>query len=380
MSTRAAEAATPAHDSVAVTLPNGRRIFVNPGDERGRTLIDTGGVFYPQSSDLWACLIGLRDWDLVLDVGCNYGQMLAESELGHVGRIIAYEPNPELLGYLRETIENLEVAVELRTLAVAERPGEEVSFLVDSRWSGTSRVKDANSSMRLEDTYEVTVPTTCLDFETEGSEGSVCLKIDTEGLELTVLQGGAKLLDGSRTVACMLEILHLEDEEVVDLARRYPLYLFVPGSASLRRLEADRDNPAEQLAALDIWRQDAAIIVGPDDPPTTEAEARRIRTLAELVEARHSRTMRLHDLLLRELKAHATTRENVAARDREIAQLKKQMSANENDIATLRARTRELDEAHRQAREEIEALWNSRSFRITAPLRALSRVLRRDSA
>ncbi|MFV0535336.1 MAG: hypothetical protein ACK5MR_17040, partial [Cumulibacter sp.] len=79
----------------------GRRIYVAEGDARGDALIAAGGDFNPGSLHLWRQALELREWDVIVDVGANYGEMLLGVDLPVASRVIAYEPNPHVLPHLK---------------------------------------------------------------------------------------------------------------------------------------------------------------------------------------------------------------------------------------------------------------------------------------
>lgn len=364
---------------VRVELPHGRHVYIDPADPRGTTLAGSAGVLYPESCDLWITALGLHDWDVVADVGSNYGEMLLV-DLPPRARVLAYEPNPAVLPFLQATVDDLDTEITIRQLAATDHDDGEVDFLVDAQWSGTSRVEQSDSTMRSEGTSRISVPCTTLDRDIAAADHeSVCLKIDTEGLELTVIEGARQLLDGRRNVACMLEILHLDDREVLELAGRYPLFVFFPDQVRLARVDPEDPAGPTVLAEPGVWRQDAVILTGPDLAKAAEDEGRRHDVVDRLVTLRHQRTTALFARSTDFRKRYEReSRVTVPALRQEIETAKVQLRKARERGAALE---RERDETRAEleaARQEIESLWNSKSFRLTAPLRAMSRLLHRE--
>jgi hypothetical protein len=76
-----------------------------------------------------------------------------------------------------------------------------------------------------------------------------------------------------------------------------------------------------------------------------------------------------------EQRAHQLS-EGLAASEVQLAALRK---ADALKAEKLKMKNRQIDALahdHRKLRDEIDALWRSRSFRLTAPLRALGRLVR----
>ncbi len=94
---------------------NGRRIYLDLRDPRARDLAVARGNLNPGSLRLFQVAFGQRRWDYVVDVGANYGEMLAGLEgLEGRRRAIAFEPNRRLVPYLRRTFHDVEGTVQVR--------------------------------------------------------------------------------------------------------------------------------------------------------------------------------------------------------------------------------------------------------------------------
>ena len=87
-----------------VTTSDGRVIFVDPGDPRGLKLMATSGNANPPSLAAWKALVGEREWDLVIDVGANYGEMLLNLEPAPSRIMIAVEANWRIATYLSSSV------------------------------------------------------------------------------------------------------------------------------------------------------------------------------------------------------------------------------------------------------------------------------------
>ncbi len=158
---------------------NGHALYLNPDDQRGRRLLQSGQPFSPVAQALWRDVLALADWDLIIDIGANYGEMLLEIADQFDGRIVAFEANPALLPYLRATLAYRH-NVTIEAMAVCEKVGT-APLNIDTDWSGASSLalpRTAGSGNRI---TALQVPTTMLDAYFAGSAARrACIKIDVE--------------------------------------------------------------------------------------------------------------------------------------------------------------------------------------------------------
>lgn len=236
---------------------SGRSIHVDPADPRGDHLIATHGDFNPLSRVLWHRALRLHAWDLVVDVGVNYGEMLVEAPIPPGARIVGFEPNLALHPYLLRTCADNGVELDLRSEAVAAEPGT-ATFSIDSDWSGQSTlVPPADADPTRWRTTDVVVTT--LDAVV-GEARAWCAKVDVEGAELEVLAGATASTD-DRPWALMLEVLHLPIDDLARIAMAHATYLLdrrthalvpVPGG----NVKLTRD----MLAAGWLYPQDCLVV------------------------------------------------------------------------------------------------------------------------
>jgi FkbM family methyltransferase len=136
----------------------------------------------------------LREGSVYVDVGTNRGQVLGEAvRIAPHARHIAFEPIPSLA----EVVATRFPSVDCRRLALAGKP-EVTQFCYFRKldgWSGLRRSPEISDERGAPELIEVTVST--LDAELSGLTPSV-IKIDVEGAELAVLEGGSSLLKATR--------------------------------------------------------------------------------------------------------------------------------------------------------------------------------------
>jgi FkbM family methyltransferase len=136
----------------------------------------------------------LRRDDTFVDVGTNRGQVLRDAvRIAPGGRHVAFEPIPSLAAEIAGAFPD----VDCRAIAIADRKDVR-SFCHFTRldgWSGLRRYSTVSDSQGAPVFFDVEVST--LDAEIGELTPSV-IKIDVEGAELAVLEGGRALLARAR--------------------------------------------------------------------------------------------------------------------------------------------------------------------------------------
>ena len=246
-----------------VDLPCGGQLFVDPADPRGRALVSSGGNLSPYSVKLWNLVLSLRSWPTVLDVGANYGEMIVLANVSDSAKIFAFEPNPQVLPWLKKTLSTLSYQVDLIEVAVSDSPQASVDFLLDQKWSGTSKLSDLELGILDENRFQkIKVPCTSIDtvFQDKLASGFV-MKIDVEGGEMAVLRGASQSLKRAHEWAVMIEILHMRVSDISKLARRFKLYLYKKDENVLVRVPSlNYAKLRSMLGNPTIYRKDAVIL------------------------------------------------------------------------------------------------------------------------
>jgi FkbM family methyltransferase len=125
------------------------------------------------------------------DVGAHVGfySLMASRRVGRAGRVVAFEPNPRNIAYLRRHVTlNAAPNIEIVEAAVSSRSG----------WVGFEAPGDSSMGQVRDDT-DPWVPSVSLDaWSAEHAVFPAVVKIDVEGHELPVLQGATELLSHTR--------------------------------------------------------------------------------------------------------------------------------------------------------------------------------------
>ena len=248
----------PSHPAPVVVNHKGRTIHLRADDDRGAALAVAGGALTPASLRIWQQLLDERPWDLVVDVGANYGELLLGADIPAGARVVAFEPEPTIRGCLERSVVAAGLSIEIRPEALADREGT-LRFLADDRWSGTSRLAfgDEDSGPLR----EAVVQGTTLDLVfNDTAARSACIKIDVEGAEDLVLAGGAGLFRRLDRLAIVVEILHRSTEQVAQWAAAWRLYLSDVRSGQLVRVRPDEPDHVRHLLQQPwIYGQDAVL-------------------------------------------------------------------------------------------------------------------------
>jgi FkbM family methyltransferase len=148
------------------------------------------GLFEPHVSRLIES--SLRPGDRFWDIGANggYHTLLAARRVGPAGHVLAVEANPDLAPLIESQLRlNNMTNCTVMSLAVSNREGV-AGFAVDanSLKSGLSDGKSTAESKVLE------IRTTTLDALLELDAPPDLVKIDVEGAEVQVLEGGHRMM------------------------------------------------------------------------------------------------------------------------------------------------------------------------------------------
>ena len=192
--------------AMRVRYDDGRVFELPAGDEMYGPIIITG-EWEPSESRVIASV--LREGDFAIDIGANHGwyTLLMAQAVGSTGKILAAEPCPPLWKAL---VHNLELngnpsQIEPRQLALAPERGE-VTINV---FRGLPHGHASASTLGRDDYEPFVVPSDTLDATVAGvsAEPPALIKIDVEGAEQMVLEGGFETLRTSPMV-----LLEVNDE------------------------------------------------------------------------------------------------------------------------------------------------------------------------
>ena len=146
------------------------------------------GTYEPEQTRAFQKVI--RPGDVVFDIGAHYGYytLLSSALAGPKGRVFAFEPSPGNVPHLKKHVEmNRCGNVEIMELALSDQEG--TARFDNQAGSGTGHL---SASGRIE------VQTTTLDAISVRLSPPNVLKIDCEGAEVEVLNGGEKTIRSAK--------------------------------------------------------------------------------------------------------------------------------------------------------------------------------------
>jgi FkbM family methyltransferase len=155
----------------------------------------------------------LRQGMTVVDVGANIGMytVLMAGLVGAEGRVAAYEPNPDLLGLLRENVALnwLNDRVTIKPMAASSAAGT-LTLHVTERFMGNSSLLEPDTdyfaNVPMDTTRAVEVEAEPLDALARELGHVDLVKIDVEGAERFVLEGMAEMLRGGSVDRVTFEV------------------------------------------------------------------------------------------------------------------------------------------------------------------------------
>jgi FkbM family methyltransferase len=153
-----------------------------------------------------------RNIDIVIDVGANVGQFAGTLRShGYMGRIVSFEPLSSAFAELA-SVARADGNWEAYQVALGAEPGQasihETDYSVfSSLLPPTNSATSVDPRATVKRTEMVEVRT--LDGEAQNLDGNILLKIDTQGYERQVLEGGRETLARARGVTMELPIIHL---------------------------------------------------------------------------------------------------------------------------------------------------------------------------
>ena len=157
--------------------------------------------------------------DVLLDVGANLGQFASESrQRGFTGRIVSFEPLPDVFAHLAQAARP-DPGWTVRNEALGAQAGSFTMHVANADASSSlrapsDRMGEFADFLAFDTTTEVTVRRLDDVFDEVCRPGErVVMKVDTQGFEREVLEGGQASLDQIEAVQLELSLLPLYQGE-----------------------------------------------------------------------------------------------------------------------------------------------------------------------
>jgi len=222
-------------------LPWGVKVKVHVDENVGSDIYHYGIFDRIVPETIWRLLDA---GEVAVDIGANIGQNTSAMayRAGAAGRILAFEPHPEIFEELRQnrlSWGNVSVAaIQLEQVALGKVPGQ--ATIADGPEFSTNRGSarlHTNGSPGNGRSFDIRVET--LDSYFTGSETVAVCKLDVEGHELAVLEGSVRLLQRRAIRDIIFEDFNPMPSPVVRLLQSHGFRVF--------RLEAGWLKPSLQL-------------------------------------------------------------------------------------------------------------------------------------
>lgn len=204
-------------------------IYCDTSKAIGRAIYKNGVYELPTSELIWRLLTNVPN-ALFVDVGANIGyhSLLARKRLGNQGKVVSFEPMPDIHEKLIKNLQGLDV--QAYQYAVSSANG--LATLNIPRGSeandGISTLQDCSDAVN-----RITVQTISLDGFLD--EEIHVLKIDVEGHEYSVLLGAKSLLSQGKIKNIIFEDHSVDDSAVATLLTGLGYKIFSIGW-NMRRL------------------------------------------------------------------------------------------------------------------------------------------------
>jgi FkbM family methyltransferase len=177
----------------------GATLLADPTRTIGHSIWTTG-VYDLAASEVLARLV--RPGDTLLDAGANVGYMslLGAVAAGPAGKVISFEPHPELFAILEKNLGTVNrglalAATVLRNEALGAAPGRGELVLPPEMAGNDGVAFVARAGEAGGRTLPIRLST--ID-EALGAESAAVLKLDVEGHEMEALRGAARALESRR--------------------------------------------------------------------------------------------------------------------------------------------------------------------------------------
>ena len=233
-------------------------LHVDEGDPRGDALVASGYDLNPLGRRMWQRLCRREAWDIVVDVGANYGEMILTFPLPIGARTWAFEPAPRIAACLRQSVAETGAAVEVVELAVGSVSAT-TTLYEDPSWSGTTTTTRARvssgheprmvGSMRLDEFL--------LDHGFRPGD-NLLVKVDVEGGELGVLRSLVPVLPLAGVVLMQVEIAHTPDHDLEWMIGHFFLHV-IDENSFIAVPVATLADLGRLLGGGRVYRQDAVL-------------------------------------------------------------------------------------------------------------------------
>ncbi len=198
----------PGHGTLDVKVEN-MKVTVRPADI---SLIV--GTHEPETTSWYSP----RPGQTIIDVGAHIGRYALLGARNHAKLVVAIEPDNQNFVLLKKNIAANRFSIVAKNVALSDKPGRRSLYLNNGMNTGTSSLEETwNKKLDSDGIPAQSVECTTLDgiCEKMGLDIIDWLKIDVEGHEVHVLEGGKNTL--ARTNHLIIEVTSINHERCLEL-------------------------------------------------------------------------------------------------------------------------------------------------------------------
>jgi FkbM family methyltransferase len=321
----------------------------------GRSLQEYGEWMQPEVSFLLGLL---QPGSVVLDIGAFIGThtLAFAHSVGANGKVYAFEPRPEFFSLLSRNVADNDISnVKLVNAGMSDKGGyvtlapisaaEPLNFAGTGLYSAEPITRDASVSVPLKTIDEM------------GLDRCSLIKIDAEGMDPQIMRGGVATLKRLRPIV-YAECLTLDiGQQIIEYMRslQYCVFLHICRIYNPSNFRGNKIN----IYGYSEAREPSLVLVPEEDSSDFES---RYRGDDEVL-----RVYSLDDLVLGMLKW--PTYKYVLAHTKAAGALGVDFFANESELRGLESGHLQGQSTTIQLQQELQRVYSSHSWRITAPLR-----------
>jgi methyltransferase, FkbM family len=192
-------------DHLRTTLDNGMSIIVNRHDRCVCWFVRLAGRWDRNETNVVKKLV--KPGHTVIEVGANFGcyTLLMAGLVGETGQIYAFEANPNVSKYLKQSVamNNLDGRVHVYENAASNKAYEGFMTYGLSNIGGGYLLPD-DAQQEKDNPFQASINAVTLD-DTIGGKHVDILKMDAEGSEGSILEGAQQLLKNNPHIVIIME-------------------------------------------------------------------------------------------------------------------------------------------------------------------------------
>lgn len=318
--------------------------------EQIRALVDRGFVYFDYERFLeYHYRRWIRPGETVIDIGAHLGRHLKPMIecVGPKGKALAFEPLPFAFETIRDSVHH--EGLSIYNVALSDRVGE-CSFTYAQGSPQESGIKQRRfNSPETANPTQITVKTACLDNFTRSLDSVSFIKIDIEGAEIDCLRGSRETLTRLRPVVSVeygspaFSVYGHCADTLFELAQQNGYALF--------------DIFLNHITTIEEWRQAVDFVSWDFIMVPNE---------------------KLDDFKIRVCSTDGPKLANPFTATTEKSELEARVRLLSADLEASRSEKNDAEQRAKSLTLDIERLQNSRSWKITAPLRRIVSFFRKE--